>query len=95
MAYGMTGDLKGARETFEYGVSKDSKYPLFLYNLACTHAEMGDLDRTITYLKRSFELRNNLNAGEKMPDPRQDDSFKPFIRDSRFLTASAEVEKSN
>ena len=29
MSYGITGDLKRAKETFEYGLSKDDTYPLF------------------------------------------------------------------
>ncbi|PYV71966.1 MAG: hypothetical protein DMG96_27535 [Acidobacteria bacterium] len=43
MSYGITGDLQEAKETFDYGVSKDPTYPLFYYNLACTYAEMNDV----------------------------------------------------
>jgi hypothetical protein len=49
MAYGITGDLKKASEIFEYGLSKDDTYPMFYYNLACTYAEMNDLDNTIKH----------------------------------------------
>src|SRR5665647_3734916 len=47
MAYGITGDLKSAEETFNYGLSKDSTYPLFYYNLACANAEKNDLNLCI------------------------------------------------
>jgi|SRR5437016_5785115 len=50
MAYGIPGDLKKAKETFEYGLSKDPKYPMFHYLLACTYAEMNDADKTVEYL---------------------------------------------
>src|SRR5437899_2875601 len=53
MSYGITGDLKKAKETFEYGLSKDPKYPMFHYNLACTYAEMGDMDKTISNLNQA------------------------------------------
>lgn len=43
MSYGITRDLQEAKETFNYGVSKDPTYPLFYYNLACTYAEMNDV----------------------------------------------------
>src|SRR5580658_10524064 len=35
MAYGITGDLSHAEDTFNYGRSKDPAYPMFYYNLAC------------------------------------------------------------
>ena len=51
MSYGISGDLKKAKETFDYGLSKDPKYPMFHYNMACTYAEMDDVDNTIKYLR--------------------------------------------
>ena len=95
MSYGITGDFKKAKETFEYGLSKDDTYPLFYYNLACTHAELNDLDNTVRYLKRAFEYKSNLIAGEHMPDPKQDDSFHRFMQNERFLAALREIEQSS
>src|SRR5256885_321761 len=37
MAYGITGDLDHAKETFTYGIAKDPDYPMFYYNMACTY----------------------------------------------------------
>ena len=93
MSYGITGDLKKAKETFEYGLSKDDKYPMFYYNLACTYAEMNDLENTITQLKRAFEYRQNMLAGERIPDPSKDDSFQRFMRNERFLAVLDELKK--
>lgn len=87
MSYGITGDLKKAKETFEYGLSADDKYPLFYYNLACTYAELNDLDTTIAQLKKAFQYRQNVLPGESMPDPGTDDSFQRFMRDQRFVAA--------
>jgi tetratricopeptide (TPR) repeat protein len=84
MAYGITGDLKSAKETFEYGLSKDATYPLFYYNLACTHAEMNDLEKAMAYLKKAFEYKQNVIPGEKMPDPKKDDSFQRFLKNEEF-----------
>jgi tetratricopeptide (TPR) repeat protein len=84
MAYGITGDLKHAEETFDYGLSKDPNYPMFYYNLACVNAERNDMDKTIDYLKKAFALKANAIPGEGMPDPRQDDSFQRFMSDDRF-----------
>lgn len=84
MSYGITGDLQKAKETFDYGVGKDSTYPIFYYNLACTYAEMGDTAEAGNHLKKAFEYKANLLPGENMPDPRTDDSFKKLMKDKEF-----------
>ena len=84
MAYGITGDLKMAKETFEYGVSQDKTYPMFYYNLACTYAEMNDIERAMPYLKTAFGYKENVIKVETMPDPRSDDSFQRFMNNEKF-----------
>lgn len=87
MAYGITGDLLKAKETFEYGLSKEPTYPMFYYNLACVSAEGGDEVKTIENLNHAFALRSNVIAGEPMPDPATDDSFQRFMHSARFVAA--------
>lgn len=84
MAYGITGNLQKAKETFDYGVSKDPTYPIFYYNLACTYAEMGDATEAGNYLRKAFEYKANLLPGENMPDPRRDDSLKKLMKNKEF-----------
>jgi tetratricopeptide (TPR) repeat protein len=84
MSYGMTGNLQKAKETFEYGVSKQPEYPLFYYNLACTYAEMDDAAETKDYLKKAFDHKANVLPGESMPDPRKDDSFQKLMKNEEF-----------
>ncbi|MFN2499338.1 MAG: tetratricopeptide repeat protein [Pyrinomonadaceae bacterium] len=91
MAYGITGDLDKAKETFEYGISKDPDYPLFYYNLACTYGEKKDMDKAIEYLKLAFDRRENMIPGERMPNPATDSSFKHFMRNERFKAALEEL----
>ena len=92
-AYEMTGDLKRARDTFDYGTSRDPTYPLFHYNLACTFAEMDDLDRTLSELRLAYEDKQNMIPGEEFPDPRTDDSFQRYMKNPRFLDFLKSVEK--
>ena len=94
MAYGISGDLKKAKETFEYGLSKDPKYPMFLYNMACTFAEMNDVDKTISYLQQAFQYKRNMIKGERFPDPWTDDSFQRFMKDERFVNALKEMSRN-
>lgn len=85
MAYGMTGQFPQARATFEQGIQADPTYPMFHYNLACTFAEIDDLDHAIQSLKTAFRHRKNLNPGDKgMPDPRQNSSFHRFMKHETF-----------
>jgi tetratricopeptide (TPR) repeat protein len=91
MAYGISGDLKRAKETFEYGLSQDKTYPMFYYNLACTYAEMSDVDRAIANLRLAFQYKANVLPGEQVPDPRLDDSFQRFAESGRFNHALREM----
>jgi tetratricopeptide (TPR) repeat protein len=87
MAYGISGDLAKAKETFEYGLSKDPLYPMFYYNLACTYAEMNDVDKAIVNLELAFQHKDNLLPGEEIPDPAGDSSFQRFLQNERFRQA--------
>lgn len=84
MAYGISGDLANAKTTFEYGISQDPSYPLFHYNLACTYGEMGDLDKAMTSLRKAFENKQRMLAGEHIPNPRTDSSFRKFLKNENF-----------
>jgi len=85
IAYGMTGHLKKAKATFEQGIQADPTYPMFHYNLACTFAEMNDLDHAMQSLTTAFRHRKNQNPGDKgMPDPRQNSSFHRFMKNETF-----------
>ncbi len=86
MAYEMTGRLKEATALFEQGIQADPAYPMFHYNLACTFAEMNELDHAMQSLRTAFRHRKNLNPGDQeMPDPRQSVSFQRFMKNESFL----------
>lgn len=91
MVYGISGDLKKAKETFEYGLEKDPKYPMFHYNMACTYGEMNDPDKAIVYLRQAFENKGNMIKGEKLPNPFADSSFQKFMNNDKFVSALTEI----
>ena len=45
MSYGISGNLKVAKATFEYGISEDPDYPMFYYNMASTYGEMDNMEK--------------------------------------------------
>jgi tetratricopeptide (TPR) repeat protein len=93
MSYGISGDLKKAKEIFAYGLSKDPKYPMFHYNMACTYAEMNDVDNAIVSLKQAFEYKENMIKGEPMPEPATDSSFQRFLKNEKFVKALKELNR--
>jgi tetratricopeptide (TPR) repeat protein len=85
MAYEMTGRLKEAKTTFQEGIQADPTYPMFHYHLACTFADMNDLDHAMQSLTIAFRHRKNQNPGDKgMPDPRQNSCFHRFMQQETF-----------
>jgi tetratricopeptide (TPR) repeat protein len=93
MSYGISGKLQQAKETFEYGLVQDSEYPMFHYNLACTYGEMKSMPQAIEELRLAYKYKANIIAGETLPDPIQDSSFRYFVRDDSFVRAVAEMKK--
>jgi tetratricopeptide (TPR) repeat protein len=84
IAYGVTGRVKKAKEHFEWALTQDPDYPLFYYNLACAHGDMNDRENALRYLRLAFERKQNTLLGNRMPDPRFDDSFRRFTKDEGF-----------
>ena len=85
------GNLPKAKTIFEEAIKADPDYPLYRYNLACTYAEMDDLDAALEHLREAWKRRKNLPEGERFPDPRQDSSFKRFLNDKRFQDAVRDI----
>jgi len=93
MSYGIDGDLAKAKTTFEYGISKKPKYPLFYYNLACTYGERGEMQPAIAQLREAYRNKANMIAGEEFPDPMTDDSFRTFAYKKTFVDAVASMKQ--
>lgn len=87
VATALGGNLPKAKTIFEEAIQRDPDYALYRYNLACTYAEMGDLDTALVHLQEAWKRRKNLAEGERFPDPRQDSSFKRYRDDPRFQDA--------
>jgi tetratricopeptide (TPR) repeat protein len=91
MSYGVTGNNQKAKEVFQYGLSKDAKYPMFHYNLACSQAELRDLDGAIASLKQAYAFKSNMIPGERLPNPARDSSFARFLSNDKFRKALEEI----
>jgi adenylate cyclase len=83
-SYGLSGRLEEARAFFERAISRDPGYAMYHYNLACTHAELGDLERALGALERALAAEP---PPDGLPDPRDDDSFERYRGDEDFERA--------
>jgi energy-coupling factor transporter ATP-binding protein EcfA2 len=87
---GMSGDLANAQKTFQWAITQEPEYPMFYYNLACTYAEMDNLDQTIRNLRLAFKYKSKNLPGDRFPDPKSDSSFKKYLNNREF---TRELEK--
>jgi hypothetical protein len=93
MSYGISGKLPQAKATFEYGLTQDPEYPMFFYNLACTYGEMDQMSDALAQLRLAYRYKANMIAGETLPDPLKDDSFRHFVDKEEFFKAVREMRK--
>jgi tetratricopeptide (TPR) repeat protein len=92
MAYGITGDIKSSFSVFEYGITVEPTYPLFYYNIACGHGELGDEANAIKYLGLAYKHKANMLDGASIPDPMTDSSFEKFRNSQKFTKAVADMK---
>ena len=93
MSYGISGNLPQAKATFEYGLTQDPEYPMFFYDLACTYGEMDKMNDALGQLRLAYKYKANMIAGETLPDPLKDDSFRHFVDKEEFVKAVREMQK--
>jgi tetratricopeptide (TPR) repeat protein len=93
MSYGITGKLQQAEATFVFGLTQDPEYPMFHYNLACTFGEMDKMNDALTQLRLFYKYKANMIAGETLPDPLKDDSFRKFVSQEEFVKTVREMQK--
>jgi tetratricopeptide (TPR) repeat protein len=93
MAYGLTGKWRPAKATFDYGVTQEPEYPMFHYNLACVHGEMSNMNDALAELRLFYKYKKNMIAGEDLPDPLKDDSFRFFVDNQTFVLALRDMQK--
>lgn len=84
MAYALTGDYGNAKKVFEYGIKLEPNYPNFYYSLACTYAELSDLDNALKNLEITYSKKDKVLKTEKVPNAAKDPSFQKYRNDEKF-----------
>ena len=92
MSYGLSGDYLKAKETYEWAISQEPEYPMFFYNLACSYAELNEMDEALRNLRLAYKYKGKVLAGQKFPDPRSDSSFKKYLNNKIFIAELKKME---
>ncbi|MFH1709416.1 MAG: tetratricopeptide repeat protein [Planctomycetota bacterium] len=91
LCYAFTGKVDQAKATLEAGLKDDPHYPIYLYNMACFHAESNDVPQAIACLRQTYANKDHRNATEGIPDPTKDASFAKLLGNKEFIQLMAEV----
>ncbi|HEY6348268.1 MAG TPA: hypothetical protein VI636_02550 [Candidatus Angelobacter sp.] len=93
-AYRINGNLAKAKETLIYGLSQNSNYPIFHYDLACTYAQMGQIDESLGHLNTAYQHRAKVAPTQLPAYPAEDTCFQKIATDPRFVNAVQKLDQS-
>jgi len=92
-AYINTRAKSQAEETLAYGIDQDPKYPLFYYARATLSAGQENMEETLKQLRLAYKNGDSTISVKPLPDPLEDDSFRNFVKDARFVQAVREMQR--
>jgi len=61
--------------------------------IATERGETKNMQRAIEELRLAYTYKTNIIAGETLPDPLKDDSFRLFVNDDGFVKAVTDMQK--
>jgi len=93
-AYRMNGNVAKAKDTLEYGLSQNPDYPIFHYDLACTYAQMGQVDESVGHLRTAYQHRAKVAPTQLPANPAEDGCFARIASDPRFVDAVQKLDEA-
>ena len=93
-AYRMNGNLAKAKDTLEYGLSQNANYPIFHYDLACTYAQMGQIDESLGHLRTAYQHSAKVAPTQLPGNPAEDSCFQKIANDPRFVDAVQKLDQN-
>jgi hypothetical protein len=67
---------------------------MYYYNLACADAAEKKLSDAKRHLQQAFDRKANVNPGEAIPVPTEDESFLPYKEVNDFWAFLQSVQSS-
>jgi hypothetical protein len=91
-SYRFTQNPAKSKEVLDYGLSQDSSYPLFHYDMACYWGGQGNLDNALSELRLAFNNKSHLSTSDQLTDPLQDSCFSKFLKNKKFTSAVQQMQ---
>ena len=92
VSYRFNQNQAKSKETLDYGLSRDPKYPLFHYDLACYYGLEGDMNKALDELRLTYKNRSELSLSDELADPLQEACFGKFLKNKNFGKAVEEMK---
>jgi hypothetical protein len=92
VSYRFTQNQAGSKETLDYGLTRDPKYPLFHYDMACYYGLEGDMNKALDELRLTYKNKPELSLSDQLADPLQEGCFGKFLKNKDFVKAVEEIK---
>ena len=81
-----------SKETLDYGLTQDPRYPLFHYDLACYYGVTGKMNEALEELRLTYKYKAELSLSDQLADPLQEGCFGKFLNNKSFVKAVEEMK---
>jgi hypothetical protein len=92
VSYRFAQNQAKSKETLDYGIKQDSKYPLFHYDMACYYGVEGAMDQALEELRLTYKYKPELSLSDQLADPLQEGCFGKFLKNKDFVEAVQQMQ---
>jgi len=92
VSYRFTHNQLKSKETLDYGLTQDPKYPLFHYDMACYYGLERDMNKALDELRLTYQYKSELSLSDQLADPLQEGCFGKFLKNKNFVKAVEEMK---
>jgi hypothetical protein len=92
VSYRFNQNQAKSKETLDYGLSRDPKYPLFHYDMACYYGLEGDMNKALDELRLTYKNKSELSLSDQLADPLGESCFGKFLKNKTFVKAVEEMK---
>lgn len=92
VSYRFAQNQARSKETLDYGLKQDPRYPLFHYDMACYYGVEGDMGKALEELRLTYKNKSELSLSDQLADPLQEGCFGKFLKNKNFVKAVEDVK---
>src|SRR5205807_2673638 len=92
VSYRFSQNQAKSKETLDYGIQQDPRYPLFHYDMACYYGVEGAMDKALEELRLTYKNKSELSLSDQLADPLQEGCFGKFLKNKNFVEAVEQMQ---